>query len=257
METIQDIIKAAEEAAREVATKEATTTARDTAEAFLRRAQEPALPPISSDYSGGEQVNYRDPPQVEKRVTIMDFPAPPPLPRLPALMDDNDDLPLIGGGGGGGDFDHMWKVTAAGEVNIGTELEPEMVPAYKVLGGIAVVQGTRVEVAGLDSLPAGTDGYVVLRVTRDSSSRAYDSSAIEWHTDEPASSDYEEYTILAEVETEVIPPETEEGDPTQVLHIRQCRNDEICSFELMIVANGELKLLPFQANSRNSYDPPS
>jgi hypothetical protein len=200
-------------------------------------------------------VNIQLPEFPPQRFDMVDIPFDAPI-ETPDLPD-----PVFGGGGGagdgGGDFDHMWKVTAAGEVNIGTELEPEMVPAYKVLGGIAVVQGTRVEVAGLDSLPAGTDGYVVLRVTRDSSSRAYDSSAIEWHTDEPESSDYEEYTILAEVETEVIPPETEEGDPTQVLHIRQCRNDEICSYEMMHVANGELKLLPFQANSRNSYDPPS
>jgi hypothetical protein len=134
---------------------------------------------------------------------------------------------------------HMWKVTAAGE----DDSNPP-IPLYKVLGGIAVVQGARVEVAGVDALPTGANGFVVLKVVRNSASRAYVSSAIEWHPDvEPESSDYEEYTVLAEVNSGGV--------------IEQCRNDEICSFELMIVANGELKLLPFQANSRNSYDPPS
>ena len=144
---------------------------------------------------------------------------------------------------------HMWKVTQSGET--------DGVPKFSALGGIAVIQGTRVKVADVAEVPLGDDttttkggGFVVLKVTRDNASRVYDSEyppVIEFHAAQPTSTDVEEYTVLAEVTATSgdVPPE-----------ITQCRRDEICSYELLIVANGEFALLPVQANSRNSYAPP-
>lgn len=140
-------------------------------------------------------------------------------------------------------FEHMWQVTAAEEVDGNY--------TYNVKGGIVVVQGERVDVeevlalAGGDVVEEGDTGFIYLRVFREESSRAYNPSIppiIEWSSTSVESDYYDEMTILAEVKYGVI---------------TQCRNDEICSMELMIVANGEFLLIPVQANSRNSYDTPS
>jgi hypothetical protein len=145
--------------------------------------------------------------------------------------------------------DHMWKVTQSGET--------DGVPEFSARGGVAVIQGTRVVVADVVEVPLGGHtattkggGFVTLKVTRDNASRAYDSDyppVIEFHATVPPSTDEEEYTVLAEVTATSgdVPPD-----------ITQCRRDEICSYELLIVANGEFALMPFQTNSRNSYAPP-
>ena len=144
---------------------------------------------------------------------------------------------------------HMWKVRQSG----GTNVEPE----FGVLGGVVVIQGTRVGVADVANVPLGgasttttAGGFVTLKVTRNNASRVYDSEhppVIEFHDAQPTSTDEEEYTVLAEVTATSgdVPPD-----------ITQCRRDEICSYELLIVANGEFALLPFQTNSRNGYAPP-
>jgi hypothetical protein len=149
------------------------------------------------------------------------------------------------GKGGGGSFSHMWQAAKTGE----TDGESPF-PIFQVKGGIAVIQGTRVEVADVAELEATSEtGFICLKTVRDEDSRALDTDAtpsnpsIVWQDAEPVSDYAEEYTVLAEyLEDE---------------KVRQCRFHEICSYEMMHVANGELKLLPFQANSRNSYDLPS
>jgi hypothetical protein len=135
---------------------------------------------------------------------------------------------------------HMWKVTQSG-------LNGD-IPVFDVLGGVVTVQGTSVSVAddlGLSGL-ASALAYVSLKITRDADSRAYDPAElpiIEIGDELPVSTNASEYVILATI-------------AAGTFEITQCRNDEICSYELLLVANGEFALMPFQTNSRNSYAPP-
>lgn len=163
---------------------------------------------------------------------------------------------ITDGGGNGAAFSHMWQATldSVDESDAGT---------FTVKKGIVVVQGSRVEVPDTVVTSSYPDSIIALKVTRDSSSRAYDDTYVPQillfeKSVFPLSSDTAEYTVIAEV-TQVITPAPTEEDPTATVttyDILQCRNDEICSFELLIVSNGEFALMPFQANSRNSYAPP-
>ena len=136
--------------------------------------------------------------------------------------------------------DHMWKVTQSGLSG--------SVPVFDVLGGTVTVQGTSVTVADDLGLSGFADSlaYVSLKITRIAASRAYDAASppiIEIGVALPVSTNANEYVILATIAAETF-------------EITQCRHDEICSYELLGTANGEFALLPVQANSRNSYDPP-
>jgi len=163
---------------------------------------------------------------------------------------------FVGGGTGGSSFTHMWQVTLASVDESGTG-------TFNVAGGVAVIQGTRVDVADTTVTSSYPIGDIVLKVERDTDSRAIKEGyppEIMFFDDLsfPGSSEAEEYTVLAEV-TQVLTPAPTEEDPsatTTTYTIRQCRNDEICSYELLHVVNGSFALLPFQANSRNSYAPP-
>jgi hypothetical protein len=161
----------------------------------------------------------------------------------------------LGEGGAGASGDHMWKVTSSGPAG---GVSPNA--TYSVAGGVAVIQGTRVTVAAKPNLAAsGGTGFVVLKVTRNSASRVYDPGnipVIEFYTTVPPSTYAAEYTVLAETLAVTVPADPAPGPPTYRHDITQCRRDEICSYELLIVANGEFALLPVQANSRNSYAPP-
>jgi len=131
------------------------------------------------------------------------------------------------------DADHMWKVTEG--------LFNDPVQGYNVKGGFLTVQGTTVTVDDAIELAGVATGFVYLKVARDSTSRAYDSHAIEWHTTAQTSQDYEEFYLLASVVSGVI---------------TQHRYEEIISQELMIVALGEFKLAPMVGLTRNTYSPP-
>ena len=147
--------------------------------------------------------------------------------------------------------DHMWKVSQNG-------VDGSFGPIFSCLGGVAVIQGTRVNVSDVAVVPLGgattttaSDGFITLKITREAASRVYDPAyppVIEFHTTLPSSTKEEEFVVLAEV--------TVSGDVTLPSSFTQCRRDEICSYELLGTANGEFALLPVQANSRNSYDPP-
>jgi hypothetical protein len=149
--------------------------------------------------------------------------------------------------------DHPWKVSQNG---VNGNLEP----IFSCLGGIVAIQGTRVVVPDVAVVPLGNDilttttasnGFITLKITREAASRVYDSDhppVVEFYTTLPSSTKEEELIVLAEV--------TVSGDVTLPSSFAQCRRDEICSYELLIVANGEFALLPVQANSRNSYAPP-
>jgi len=142
-----------------------------------------------------------------------------------------------GGSSPGGKLAHMWKVSSAGQSD-----DDPPVPLLNVTGGILTVQGTTVTVADNPTLSAGTDGFVCLKVVRNSASRAYVSHVIEWHPTTAPASDYAaEYYILASIY---------DGE------ITQHRYEEIISHELMIVANGEFQLGPFSTLTRETYEPP-
>jgi hypothetical protein len=110
-----------------------------------------------------------------------------------------------------------------------------------VKGGVISVQGEKYVVADAEVNGVNT-GFIVLNITRDSASRMPDDPpTIEYVGSLAGSSSSMEEVVLAELNGGTI---------------LQCRNDEISCHELMIVENGELKLLPFATTSRNSYDPP-
>jgi len=113
--SVDEILRAAEEAAREVAIREATEISRRTADDLAREALSAELPKVREDYDSGEAMQFRDPPQLEKRVTIMEFPPGPPLPPMKPLMDDQDDVPLAAGGGGGSALPFTASLTITGE----------------------------------------------------------------------------------------------------------------------------------------------
>ena len=165
--------------------------------------------------------------------------SPTPPPELEKWMTGSHIEHFVGGGT---EFSHMWQVTA-----VANEEDPE-IKDYSVKGGIVTIQGERVVVADI-LLPGGNpelvpEAYIYLAVYRDTASRDYDPTQPPeiFYSESALASDYAgEGIVLAEIEYGVI---------------KQCRNDEICSAELMIVLNGELALIPMQANSRNAYLPP-
>jgi hypothetical protein len=140
-------------------------------------------------------------------------------------------------------FAHMWQVTA------GSQADEKY--TYNIRAGIVVIQGERLDIdavvalTGGDVSEDGDNGFIYLKVFRDESSRAYDPTTppeIEFSPTKIDSDYYSEVITLAEIKYGII---------------TQCRNDEICSQELLIVSNGEFALIPMQANSRNTYDPPA
>lgn len=137
----------------------------------------------------------------------------------------------------GGDIvwvSHPWKVSAGSTTS-----------NFNVKGGPLTVQGTSVEIADVTNLSCGSNGFIVLSVTRESDTREYDSSTpavIEWQaTTLSASSNSVEYYVLAQIISGAI---------------RQHKFEEIASQELMIVENGELVLGPFPMLTRNTYSLP-
>jgi hypothetical protein len=147
------------------------------------------------------------------------------------VNEDENSIEIVNTGGTG---DHMWKTTVNDPVEF----------TYDVLGGVVSVQGSTEEIADEIALEGAENGFVLLKVTRDEASRALDGvPIIVWANTLPANhaSTPDEYYILAEVIDGVV---------------RQHRFQEIISYELMIVANGEFKLGPFLMLTRDVYDPP-
>jgi hypothetical protein len=135
---------------------------------------------------------------------------------------------------------HMWKVTSG--ITLTPEEEGDPTKQWNVLGGSVTVQETTVSVP--DTIVDGSsEGYIVLKIERDHSSRAYeeDSAEIQWVATALISYYSVEYYILAQIS----------GG-----NVKQHRFEEIISYELLLVDNGEFKLLPFSALTRNTYDLP-
>lgn len=183
----------------------------------------------------GVGIPERDRNEQERKLSGMGFAPPESKDPLPVGFRPKEFLFSVVGGGGSGT--HMWKAVLTGASG--------GFPKFSVKGGIVVVQGTRVEVADVAELIATSEtGYICLKVVRDSASQAYDAgtpAAIVWEETDPTSTYEAEFTVLAEYLT---------GS------VAQCRSHEICSYEKVIVALGEFKLLSVQANSRNVFDLP-
>jgi hypothetical protein len=157
-------------------------------------------------------------------------------------------------------FDHMWKVTEGVDPDHEGEGEGEPDEGWIVNGGSAVIQGQAVEVEGVFIPKAENQKYIVLTIKRDPASRVLS----EEEGDEPVIEAIEEEELEATAEqeryvlAEIITPEV--GDPPEDPPLepfaRQHRFEEIISFELMIVENGEFKMAPFSTLTRNTYPPP-
>jgi hypothetical protein len=126
---------------------------------------------------------------------------------------------------------HPWKVSYAGEDD------------WTVVGDTVYSQGDPIIVA--DTTVSGTTGYVVLKITRDSTSREITAAVVEFATEVTASYYTDQYRVLAKVGTESTPK------------VVQLQFEEIRILEDRVLVNGESKLVGLEVSHRNNYDLPT
>jgi hypothetical protein len=126
---------------------------------------------------------------------------------------------------------HDWKVTAS----------TESPGSWDVAGGYIYSQGDLIGVD--DTNVAGSAGYVLLKITRDTDSREVIDAAVEFGADVPTSGSTYQYRALAYVIAD---------DP-----VTQYQFEEIRIFEDLAVVNGEFQLVGLEMSHRNYYTPPA
>jgi hypothetical protein len=134
---------------------------------------------------------------------------------------------------------HEWKVSFQGETEG---------PVYNwfVKGGDVVTQGGTFTVA--DAVITGESGYVLLKITRDGTSReATDATLVVTTEATITTSDYtDQYIALAYVDSALEPDE----------RIKQLKFERIIILEEFYVENGEFKNNSYHVAHHNTYDPP-
>jgi hypothetical protein len=138
-------------------------------------------------------------------------------------------------GGAPPEMKHPWKV------KMGDDAEDEGIKEWEFVGGTVYSQGASIFVA--DGVVTGGSGFVVLKTTRNSSSRALTSASVEWQSAVATSDEDTQYRVLAKVNTTT--------DPL----VLQLQVEEIRIWELMLVENGEFRLNGMEHSHRNSYEP--
>lgn len=128
-------------------------------------------------------------------------------------------------------IDHQWKVAKTGDTTV------------SALGGI--ITEPLLTVDAVSSVSATSAGYIVLKITRDASSRAITATAIEFAADVPESLYSDQYIPLAIINFA-------EG---KITGVRQLKFEELHIFESLVVANGEFKLAELLTAGRNVYQP--
>jgi len=127
-----------------------------------------------------------------------------------------------------GEIYHDWKVTASTESS----------GSWDVAGGYVYSQGAPINVA--DANVVGSAGYVLLKITRNASTREMTSAGVEFSADVPPSDSTYQYRALAYVNESVT----------------QYQFEEIRIFEDLAVVNGEFQLVGLEMSHRNYYDAP-
>jgi len=123
---------------------------------------------------------------------------------------------------------HDWKVTAS----------TESPGSWDVAGGYVYSQGAPINVA--DANVVGSAGYVLLKITRNASTREMTSAGVEFSASIPTSDSTYQYRALAYVNESVT----------------QYQFEEIRIFEDLAVVNGEFQLVGLDMSHRNYYDAP-
>lgn len=132
---------------------------------------------------------------------------------------------------------HPWKV----EMGDDGEIEGEKI--WRYIGDSVYTQGGPIAVA--DGSVEGGAGFVVLKITRDESSREATAAVVEFSSTAPTSDYTDQYRILAEVDPEGNPP------------VFQKQFEEIRIEEDLIIVNGEGYYAGFEMSHRNFYDLPT
>lgn len=132
---------------------------------------------------------------------------------------------------------HPWKVTL-GKTDAGAT-------QWKVRGGDFNGQGLSMSVA--NETFEMEDGFIYLTITREPSSRVVTGVVLEADTTIPDSDNINQYVPIAVVD---IAPGYKEPKIIQEEH------DDLAIQEVLIVANGELALVPLRMAGRNPYPLP-
>lgn len=213
---------------------EALKSASDEANRRLAE-QDKKLPPINTTVEASSQTNYRQPAQLEQRVTEMRFDPPPPVAPKPEGV--IGDTLLLSAGSGDGQA-HQWKVTAATNQGV------------NVTGGVFRSQGDfdQADVPDVVELEVGASGYVILTVIRDIDSReVVEIPEISYVEGDLPESDYNNQIIpLAKVTFE-------DGVITNIL---QLKFEELHVFEDLVVVNGEFRFAELLMAGRKIYELP-
>jgi hypothetical protein len=126
---------------------------------------------------------------------------------------------------------HDWKVTASTETP----------GSWDVAGGYVYSQGAPINVA--DANVVGSAGYVLLKITRNASTREMTSAVVEFSAVIPTSDSTYQYRVLAYVI---------EDEP-----VTQYQFEEIRIFEDLVVVNGAFQLVGLEMSHREYYTPPA
>ena len=124
---------------------------------------------------------------------------------------------------------HDWKVTAI-----------QGSSSWYTDGGTVYSQGAPINVEGISG---GGAGYVLLKITRNASTREITSAVIEFLEDIPTSDSTYQYRPLAYVSL------NNES-------VTQYQFEEIRIFEDLAIVNGEFQLVGLEMSHRNYYDAP-
>jgi hypothetical protein len=123
---------------------------------------------------------------------------------------------------------HDWKVTASAG-------------SWDVAGGTVYSQGAPINVE--DTFVVGSAGYVLLKITRNASTREMTSAVIEFSAAIPTSDSTYQYRALAYVIAD---------EP-----VTQYQFEEIRIFEDLAIVNGEFQLVGLEMSHREYYTPPA
>ena len=156
-----------------------------------------------------------------------------PLP--PEWVEVSDD-----GGGAGQGVCHPWKVTIG---NLTDPEDPET-QGWDYTGGTVHLCGQGPDIVVADGTVTGSSGYVLLHITRDSSTREGLTAEVIWSATIPLSDYNDQYRVIAQV------------NPGYDCEVVQHQFEEIRLFEELVVINGAFALQAYEISHQNNYAPP-
>ena len=141
---------------------------------------------------------------------------------------------LWGGVGSGGDIYHPWKVTRS--------VTADPVSWDIVLDN--VYSNGAIATAAINANVVGDNGYILLKIERDTSTRLITTASIIFDSAVLTSDYYTQYRVIAFVYSESENP------------IIQYQFEEIRIYEELVVENGAFRLQGYEISHRNNYELP-